>query len=190
MKSLRSFIEQYSPLTEEDWKYIQSFFEPQAFQRNQFILEPGQTCRYFYFMEEGLIRFFYLLDGDDITKTFAIAPYCFTAKTSFRKQAPSDEGIQALDDTLVWRTSFVQYSKLEKNQAFTLFMRKILNEIQEFTDRFFLDAKTLSAEERYLKLQVDYPADLLQKIPLKHLSSFLGIAPQSLSRIRKRAIGE
>lgn len=65
-------------------------------------------------------------------------------------------------------------------------MRKILNEIQEYTDEFFLEAKTETAETRYKNLLEKYPASLIQNIPLKHLASFLGIAPQSLSRIRKK----
>jgi hypothetical protein len=53
-------------------------------------------------------------------------------------------------------------------------------------EELLMESKTKTAEERYHKLKINYP-EIIQKIPLKHLSTFLGIAPQSLSRIRKKA---
>jgi CRP-like cAMP-binding protein len=186
MNNIREFIEKYSNLTNSEWEEINSLFEVKVFNKNEFILEEGNVCRYFYLLESGLIRFFYSYNGNDFTKTFTIAPYCFTSKISFRKQEPSKEGIQAIEKTKVWQISYHQYKNLEKINAWNQFMRNILNEIQEFSEDFYLQAKTMTAEARYNKLLEDYPSDLIQKIPLKHLSSFLGIAPQSLSRIRKK----
>ncbi|MBN1950670.1 MAG: Crp/Fnr family transcriptional regulator [Bacteroidales bacterium] len=186
MDNLRAFIEQHTPLSDSDWQSIRQEFERLTYKKNSLILEEGSVCRHFYFLESGLIRFFYTIDGEDITKTFTIAPYCFTSKISFRKQCAAEEGIQALEDTVVWRTGYEQYRKLETIHVWNIFMRKILNEIQEFSEKLLLETKTLTAEARYLKLLEDYPASLIQKIPLKHLSTFLGIAPQSLSRIRKK----
>jgi CRP/FNR family transcriptional regulator, anaerobic regulatory protein len=183
---LREFIENYSKLTELEWHSIEQLFENRVFNKNEMILEEGKVCRYFYFLESGLIRFYYNIDGNDITKTFTIAPYCFTSKISFRKQTPSLEGIQALEKTEVWQITYNDYRKLEGLNSWNIFIRKLLNEIQEFSESFYLEIRTMTAEDRYKKLLVEYPNELLQKIPLKHLSSFLGIAPQSLSRIRKK----
>ena len=58
--------------------------------------------------------------------------------------------------------------------------------LREFSESFYMEARTMTAEARYNKLITNYPEALIQKIPLKHLSSFLGVAPQSLSRIRKK----
>ncbi len=181
---LREFIEKYTQPTSEEWSLIQKKFEKVVFQKNDHILQEGNICRYFYFFESGLIRFYYNVDGEEVTKTFAVAPYCFTSKISFRNQSPSEENIQALEKTMVWRINYEQYRELEKLNAWNLFMRKLLNEIQEFTDKLILESKTRTAEKRYQILLENYPPDLMQKIPLKHLASFLGIAPQSLSRIR------
>jgi len=65
-------------------------------------------------------------------------------------------------------------------------MKKLLNEIQEFSENFYFEIRTITAEERYKRILKDYPEEIVNKIPLKYLSSFLGIAPQSLSRIRKK----
>ncbi len=184
LEQFKDFINKYISLSENDWEEIKKEFKSQIFQKDEIILHEGNICRYFYFFEKGLIRFYCNIDGTDITKTFAVAPYCFTSKVSFRNQSPANESIQALDDTIVWRINYSQYKQLEKIHSWNVFMRKLLNEIQEFTENRLLVSKINTAEENYKALLRDYPADLMQKIPLKHLASFLGVAPQSLSRIR------
>ncbi len=184
--NLRQFIEGYVKLTDTDWQLIEDLFQRKEFKKNELILEDGKVCKHFYYLESGLIRFFYNVDGDDITKTFTIAPYCFTSKTSFRKQSASNEGIQALEQTTVWQVSYANYKKLETLNAWNIFIRKLLNEVQEFSDSLHLEMKTMTAEDRYIKITQTYPDEIIGKIPLKHLSTFLGVAPQSLSRIRKR----
>jgi CRP-like cAMP-binding protein len=183
---LREFIENYSKTNDNEWDRIETLFEKKIFNKNEIILEVGKVCRYFYFLESGLIRFYNYHDGNDITKTFTIAPYCFTSKISFRKQTESNEGIQALEKVIVWQIYYDDYKKLEGLNSWNIFIRKLLNEIQEFSEAFYLEIRTMTAEDRYKKILEEYPENLIQKIPLKHLSSFLGIAPQSLSRIRKK----
>ena len=186
MDKIRAFIENYSVAGDAEWEVAESFFERKEFGKNEVILEVGGVCRHFYFLESGLIRFYYNIDGSDVTKSFAMAPYCFTSRTSFRKQAPSSEGIQVLLETVVWEISYHKYQRLTELKFWNLFMRKILDEVQEFTESFYLDAKTHTAEARYRKLLQEYPEELLRKIPLRHLSTYLGVAPQSLSRIRRK----
>lgn len=184
MDELKEFIRKYIFLSDDDWKLIKSDFQRKVFLKNEMILNEGSICHYFYFFEQGLLRFFCNIDGDDVTKTFCVAPYCFTSKVSFRNQTPANEGIQALEECVVWQINFSQYKKLEKINSWNLFMRKLLNEIQEFLENRLLESKVYTAEENYENLLKRYPASLIQKIPLKHLASFLGVAPQSLSRIR------
>ena len=184
MNELKEFIKQYTHLTDDDWDIIKNEFEPVVCQKNEMLLEEGKICRYFYFFEKGLVRFCCNVDGEDITKTFCKAPYCFTSKISFRNQTPAHEGIQALEESVVWQITYEQYKKLEQINSWNIFMRKLMNEIQEFLENHLLESKILTAEQYYHKLLERFPADFMQKIPLKHLASFLGVAPQSMSRIR------
>ncbi len=186
MLDLREFIGTYSRLNDLEWLSIKQLFEKREFKKNEFILEEGKVCKYFYFLEGGLVRFYSTIDGNDLTKTFTVAPYCFTSRMSFRTQTASNEGIQALENTIVWQISLNKYRKLEELNAWNIFIRKLLNEIQEFSESYYLEIKTMTAEDRYKKILDEYPVELIQSIPLKHVASFLGIAPQSLSRIRKK----
>ena len=181
---LKEFIKIYTDLPEDDWNFIEREFQKELFQKNEMILEEGNVCRHFYFFEKGLVRFCCNVDGNDVTKTFCKAPYCFTSKISFRNQTPACESIHALEECVVWRITYEQYKKLEQIPSWNTFMRKLMNEIQEFLENHLLESKILTAEQYYDKLLERFPADFMQKIPLKHLASFLGVAPQSISRIR------
>ena len=63
-----------------------------------------------------------------------------------------------------------------------------MQEVQFFTEQILLDAQSITAEERYRKMTIEQP-NLLLQLPLKHVASYLGVAPQSLSRIRARLTG-
>ncbi len=184
MEALRSFIKNYTGLSNHEWATIQQSFVRKEIAKNELILEEGQICRSFYFLESGLLRYFYHIDGEDLTKIFTIAPFCFTSRISFRNQSPAKENIQALENSIVWQTSYKQYRELEKLACWNRFIHKLLNVIDEFAEQEMRQLKTLTQEERYRWLTDNYPANVLQKIPQKHLATYLGIAPQSLCRIK------
>lgn len=186
IENFKEFLKTYITLPENDWEQIKTEFEPQVFKKNEMLLEEGSVCRYFYFFEKGLVRFCCNIDGNDITKIFCKAPYCFTSKVSFRNQTSARESIQVLEESVVWRITYEQYKRLEQIISWNIFMRKLMNEIQEFLENHLLESKILTAEQYYDKLLEQFPADFMQKIPLKHLASFLGVAPQSMSRIRNK----
>lgn len=187
MNALKKFIKNYTDVPENEWQTIQKAFEKRVVKKNEMIVTEGTVCRYFYFLEEGLVRYFIFNDGDDITNFFTAAPYCFTSKNSFRNQIPAQENIQALEKCILWQISLKNANNLLELRSWNTFTRKFVNEVQEQMEELLMEIKTQSAQQRYLNLQKKYPA-LVSKIQLKHLSSFLGIAPQSLSRIRKNMI--
>jgi len=181
---LRKFIEQYTKVPDDEWLIINEAFERKLFAKNEIILEEGSICRYFYFLQTGLIRCYTYYDGTDITKYFTAAPYCFTSLESFRKQIPAEESIQTLEESVIW---FARYNKLELLKTLSSwneFTTKLLQEVQQFSRISLLEIKTKTADQRYKELLVNKP-EVIQRIPLKYLSGYLGVAPQSLSRIRK-----
>lgn len=185
MDSFRNFLEQYVPVPYSEWQVIMQAFDRKEFARNELILSEGKICRYFYFIEKGLVRFFSATDGNDITKFFTVAPYCFTSKNSFLYQTPSKESIQALENTVIWQITLEESNALLELKSWSTFTRKFVHEVQSYTEDLMMQIKTETAEQRYLKLLEKHP-EIIHRIPLKHLSSFLGIAPPSLSRIRKK----
>jgi CRP-like cAMP-binding protein len=181
---LRKFIEQYTRVPDNDWLIINEAFERKLLAKNEIILVEGSICRYFYFLQTGLIRCYTFYDGTDITKYFTAAPYCFTSIESFRKQIPADESIQTLEESLIWFAAADKLEKLKILNSWNEFTTRLLQEVQQFSRNLLLETKTKTADQRYCELLINKP-EVVQRIPLKYLSSFLGVAPQSLSRIRK-----
>lgn len=189
MNSLKLFIEKYTSISDLEWKEIAACFELRTIEKDEILLKDGTVCKYLYFIESGLLRFFINKDGNEITKYFTDAPYFFTSQVSFTKELPSTENIQAIEKSVIWQASFDSTNKLLELQGWSTFVRLLLQEVQFYTDSILQEIQTETAEARYLKM-IERNPKLFQRIPLKYLASYYGIAPQSLSRIRKKIIGK
>jgi CRP-like cAMP-binding protein len=187
LDAFKQYIETYVSIPDEDWKIILPAFKRKEIQKNELILEEGNVCKHLYFLETGLLHFFINKDGDEVTKFFTIAPYFFTSQASLYAQKPAKESIQAIEKSVVWEITYEEVQKLLKLNSWSNFARKITQEVQYFTEEILEALQTETAENRYLKILETQP-ELLQRIPLKYLASYLGIAPQSLSRIRKKIV--
>jgi CRP-like cAMP-binding protein len=185
MNNFRTFIESYVPLSSEDWTAISKCFEQKIFEKNQMILQEGKICRHLYFLESGLLRYFIEKDGAAITKYFTDAPYCFTSQVSFTAETPTTDNIQALERSVMWQTTLQQANALLELKSWNTFIRKLIQEVQFYTESILQEVQTETAENRYIKMLERNP-DLIRRIPLGYLASYFGIAPQSLSRIRKK----
>lgn len=187
MHPFRQFIHSYTTLSNEDWLKIEPFLVRIDVKKDTILLEQGKVCRHLYFLESGLLRFFILKDGQEVTKYFTDIPYCFTSIKSFEAQIPATESIETLEDTILWAMSSDNVKTLFSLPAWNTFARKLIQEVQTYTDEILEDLQTETAENRYRKMLAENDP-LLQRVPLKHIASYLGIAPQSLSRIRKNAL--
>ncbi len=187
MHSFRHFIHQYITLSNADWESIEKSLVRLEVKKETLILEEGKICRHLYFLEKGLLRFFILKEGNDITKYFTDVPYALTSQKSFSTQQPAKESIEALEDCILWQMSYDDAHRLLENKRWNTFIRLLIQEVQTFTEEILEEMQTETAEKRY-KILLENNPDLLQRVPLKHLASYFGIAPQSLSRIRKSLI--
>ncbi len=189
MKHLKNFVNSYLKIPESDWQIIEKSFSKKNVPRNHLLLQEGKVCNNLSFLEKGLLRFFVLKDGVEITKFFTIAPYFFTSQTSFNLRTPATESIETIEESTIWETSFELNEQLLKLSSWNSFARKITQEVQFFTENILEELQSETAESRYKKLMMNDP-ELLNRIPSKYLASFYGIAPQSLSRIKKKLHNE
>lgn len=181
----RMFMERYVRMLDQDWKQIESTLSRRIYSKGELILKEGQICRKLYFLESGFLRFFLNKDGLDVSKFFTEPPYLFTSRRSFNLRIPAQESIEAIESSMVWEISREATSRHLALESWNVFIRNLTQEVQYFTESILEEIQNQTAEERYLKM-VEEQNILLQKVPLKHLASYLGIAPQSLSRIRKK----
>ena len=183
----RDFIESYTEIPNNDWAEIEQYLEKKVFEKGSLILEAGDICRYIYFLESGFLRYFVWKDGEDISKFFTNPPYCFTSQRSLTQEIPARESIEALEESIIWLMPAKAAFDLLTLASWNTFVRKLVQEVQYFTEEILESIQNQTAEERYKDL-LESQHIFLQKVPLKHLASYLGIAPQSLSRIRKKIL--
>ena len=187
MHPFRQFIHNYTPLSDADWASVEKHLVRMEVKKETTLLQEGKICRHLYFLESGLLRFFILKNGNDVTKYFTDIPYCFTSIKSFDARIPATESIETVEDTVLWAMTFENVQSLLSLPSWSTFTRKLVQEVQTYTDEILEEMQTETAENRYKKMLFDNDP-LLQRVPLKHIASYLGIAPQSLSRIRKRVL--
>lgn len=182
---LFDFMAKYISLTEEEKNAIVSLDIFRSVKKGTTLLKEGQKSRDSYFVLKGCIRTYYVLDGEEKTTAFyteleAFTPPCVVSKT------PSEYYISCVEDTIL--TVSNPDMEAEANRKFPKFetMCRLLAEELLAKQRIDLDEfKTSSPEQRYLNLLQKRP-DLVQRVPQHQLASYLGIKPQSLSRLRAR----
>ncbi|HEU4470936.1 MAG TPA: Crp/Fnr family transcriptional regulator [Flavisolibacter sp.] len=186
MERIRQYFEKMVSLTDSDWKVFTSRLVRQDFPKKQLILKAGQTEKYLSFIEKGMIRFYMDRDENELSFAFAFEEEFVSAYDSFLTGTPSIYHVQAITPLTLWRIS---YDDLQSVYRETTIGERIGRKASEYLflkkSRRELSLLSEPAEDRYLKLLTERP-DLIQKIPLKYLASYIGITPQALSRIRKR----
>ncbi len=183
-KAFRDFIHQYEKLTDEEWEMVAKRLHPLHLKKGDILLKEGQICNHIWFLQQGFLRFFIWKDGEAISKFFTLAPYTFTSQRSFNLRQPTKENIEVLEDSIIWEIGFDDNQKLMQIPSYNTFVRKLIQEVQHFTEQIMESLQNKTAEERYRVILEKNPK-FMQRVSLKHLASFLGITPQSLSRIRK-----
>ena len=154
--------------------------------KGKLFLEEGQKCNYFYYVLKGLVRLYYYdLDGHEITHWFSGEDMMITSPFSFFKNEPNILYFQALEDTDLLLITKEQIDLLiSSTPSASNKIRNLYVEFAMILSRRVMGIHTQTAEERYLKLMEIHPY-LFQRAKLAHIASYLGITPQSLSRIRK-----
>lgn len=186
-QKLFDFIGRYMVLTEEEKSVIGGLDIFRTVKKGTILLNAGERSRDSYFVLEGCIRTFYVVDGEERTTAFytemeALTPVCVVSRT------PSEYTISCVEDTILSISD--ADLEVDVNSRFPRFetLCKVLSEELLAKERTDFDAfKTSSPEERYLNLLRTRP-DLVQRVPQHQLASYLGITPQSLSRLRARLI--
>lgn len=174
-------------MDEEEKIFISSLFVRKQFKKNDYFLREGQVCREVGFIEKGLIRYYSIRDsGEELTFDFGKENDFTCNYESFLDHSPSLRSIQCLEDTIMLIISYENlqliYEKVKEGQKFG---RLICEQLYLHAIRKVNSLYSDQPEQRYLHFVDSYP-DLQQRIPQYHISSFVGVKPPSLSRIKKR----
>ena len=184
---LFDFISKYVSLTEDEKNTIISLNTFRTFKKDTILLREGQNSNEAYFVLKGGIRTYYMIDGVEKTTAFytemdALTPHCVINKS------PSAYYISCIEDSIITiSTPEMEVEMFNKFPKFESMCRVLSEELLAKQQINFDEFKTSSPEQRYLNLLQSRP-DLIQRVPQHQLASYLGIKPESLSRLRARIL--
>lgn len=182
---LFDYLSKYITLTADEKKAIIDLNIFKQYRKGTILLKEGQVSDYGYFVIKGCIRSYYILEGVEKTTAFyteaeSLEPLCKINKR------PSKSYVSCVEDSILMvANSEMEQAIFQKFPRFETLCRVLSEELLAKQTADFDDFKTSSPEQRYSSLLQTRP-DLFQRVPQYQIASFLGITPQSLSRMRNR----
>lgn len=175
-------------LDEKSQGVFHSKVSTEEFPKNRVLVEAGQVCKYSFIVLEGCIRKFYLKDGIEITSEFVFPGEMAVSFGSFLKKQPSVESLQTLEKTkaMVIPFSVFEFMQREHPEVVKENFNVLVDYLEWLEKRLFL-LQYHTAKERY-QILLDTQPELVKKIPLMFIASYLGITLETLSRIRAQLI--
>ncbi|GAB3168226.1 Crp/Fnr family transcriptional regulator [Telluribacter humicola] len=191
MQALRTYIEHYtsSPLSDADFELISRAFTPKKLRRKQYLLQEGEVCKYFAFVLKGALRQYSVDDkGVEHIVHFAVENWWIGDRESFVMLTPSRYNIDVLEEAEMLLITNAQLQELIST------VPAIAQMVRELDQRNFIATQKrlhasigYTAEERYAELKQVHP-EFLQRFPQHMLASYLGISPETLSRVRHKSL--
>ena len=187
-EQIKQFLQKASPLIDNE---IDAFLKERKIQhisKGDYLVKEGQICKSLYFLHTGVLSLLLLKDGEEHVKDFSLSGKFITAYTSFTKKTDSEIFIRAEQDCALsaWDRDYVMNLVKEK-QHWTMFAKTMADYLFQRKEHKEITMIVNTAEERYLRLIQEFPP-IFQQVPQYLIASYLGIKPQSLSRIRKMLI--
>lgn len=180
------YISNFITLTKEETEAIVDNLIIKSYKKGTLLLKEGQIADECYFNLKGCVREFYLIDGEERTTNFFIEGDSITSTHSNVNRVPAKHYFECIEDCVLSSSTYekemAMYKKFPRLESLCrVKVEEMLGEAQETMARYMLS----SPEKRYLDLLKNRP-ELLDRVPQYQLASYIGVKPESLSRIRKR----
>jgi CRP-like cAMP-binding protein len=189
-ENFKRWLQEISFLQEEDCKLFQPFLKNRTVAAKEILLSEGQICREMGFINKGAFRTYYLSEGKEINTHFCFENEFVVDYDSFLHHKPGRYFIQALEDAEI-TTFHLQPLQEAYNTSknWERFGRIMAEYSYQLTTQRVENFLFMNGEERYLQLLEKQP-QLLERVPLYHIASYIGLERESLSRLRKKIAGK
>lgn len=183
--SLQCLLASLAPFSTQELNHAMPFFEQLSLEKNEFFNKAGHISGKLGFVSQGLLRSFYILKGKDTTTFFQLPGAIAVDLKSFVKKTPSIENIQAVTaaELLVIKRDDL-YTLYKESWKWQQVGRVLVEESYFDMEERSISLQIQSAQDRYEQFLSEFP-EVIQQVPLHQIASFLGISPETLSRVRK-----
>ena len=186
MENLINYIKSRITLTQNEIDLIKKHFVSEEILAQTNLLKSGKVERYIYFLDTGIVKGYQNIDGKIVIQHLIAEQDFFTSLDSFMTETPSLDYYETITNCNLIKISKPDFDILQKETKFwAIFVKEITNEHLSCKLERVKDFQILTAKERYLKFVNQYP-NLALNVSIDNIASFLGMEPQSLSRIRKQ----
>ena len=182
--NLKAFVAKYVSLSEEEFEYFESFFEIRHFKRKDLLIREGEVEKYINYIDSGSARLFFLKGKEEIVMEFGIENEVIACFNSFFSKKPSHFSIEAMEPLVVFSLT------LENLETLFAYSVKIETLGRLFTREAYLKKTDFdyhrarsTTEKRFVDF-VHNNGHLIQRVPQKYLASYLGIKPETFSRMK------
>ncbi|MDO6431540.1 Crp/Fnr family transcriptional regulator [Flavitalea sp. BT771] len=191
MEELLSFLDQIAtaegwPLSAACLAHLRMIIKYRSIKTEEYLLKEGEICANLYFIQKGLLKCFYILHDDDVSDWFFGELEVVVSIDSFYDQTQSKDYIQALEDTELFYITYEDLKYLYKTFVeFNVVGRVLTNKYLRIWHRQARNLRMLTKEERYALLLENQP-ELVRRVPVQDLASYLDMRRETLSRMRGR----
>jgi len=188
-RELKLYLEENIPLPKEQINELLEFNFFKQYQKDDYLLQMGEKTENSFFVLKGCVKSYHIIDGEERITDFytehdAITPHCIVTGS------PSNYFLQCVEDSVFSVSTKEVEAAIYKKFPELIDLCRVTTEKELVTKQ--IEHETYinsSAEERYLTLLKEKP-DLINRVPQYQLASYIGIKPESLSRIRRRLVGK
>jgi hypothetical protein len=183
---LKEYFNQAIPFSKTELILIEKYFESLTIAKKDFLLTDGKVCDFVAFISQGAIRHFHVKNGIEKTCDISFENSWVTDFQSFTLGTSSRMNLQSLENSTLFIIKKKNLSALYKECAkYESFGRLMAEQVAQRATEIAMSLSSDKPEERYLNLITSHP-DIFQRVQQKYIANFLGISPESLSRIQKR----
>ena len=183
---LKTYCAQTISFTEDELGFIDRYFEAKFLKKKEYLLEYNSVCDFIAFIAEGCIRHFHIKNGIERTCDISFDNTWVTDFQSFSGNTPGVMYLQAMENTSVFLIKKENLIKLYKDcHKYETFGRLMAEKVAQRATDIAMSLSADKPEERFQNLLSNQP-DIFQRVPQKYIANFLGVSPESLSRIKHR----
>lgn len=184
MERLRKHIEEITPVSNEEFTYISTFFTHKRVRKHQYLIQDGEMVNCEYWIAKGIFRAFYLdADGKEHILQFAVENWWLSDYEAFFNQTEAKINVICMEDAEVFCLTLLAREKLASEMhKMEHFFRMKLSKGYAAQQRRIISLLSGNPKQRYEEFGALYP-DIMQKIPKKYIAEYLGLSRETLSRL-------